>query len=625
MSLSSESPTHIRSAKRAPGGQASIAAAVNAPARPTTFFLRSERDLANPNNSCSPPRSRRASQDSADNLPQANSIAIHDRSWVNEEMADEETFDVRSLDETIAPEESIAGLSHDSVDHNNGGNSDAALEAIDPISERKRKTRNPVHPKIVAAGQRILSAEQRLWTPLPASSACESRAPRANQRRGSGSSSICLSQPFTPLRISPKVGYSSPSTARSTSPKSFRLSDEEASAVGEAASQHIESSSSGEEQDGGAAQSGETKDSSMPQLVMPSLALPMRRPFTDRGRRMGKLRVMLIGAQGVGKTSLIQTISRVCKDIVHLDPVDAGPTEAICEIGASSRPYPSWWRDSEASRRLSRQKSLGESVLERNITFIDTPGLDVPQGIAGIQSYVDAALESTAQLRSMDDGDIASMLTGDGGGVNIDAVLYLIDATLPNTTIDAPMLLSSEERDLLSYLCRRTNVIPIISRLDRIAPEQLAIRTEQVSLLFQRLGVEVYPDGGPPLPGEEIDNGATAFFATSSALGDDSETIDASLLMASEYLPPLAPSWLDDFVDGFLEPDNLAHLRHLAAIKFVAWLRQRSGSMHDLQSQGLSNVGGAVATTTGSLLDDPSKSVDPTCVKWLLPHVVISN
>jgi len=63
------------------------------------------------------------------------------------------------------------------------------------------------------------------------------------------------------------------------------------------------------------------------------------------------------------------------------------PTDAIIEIKASTRAYPTWWkfeteRDAKASRpSLSRRESVGE-VLERNICFVDTPGYgssdDVP-------------------------------------------------------------------------------------------------------------------------------------------------------------------------------------------------------------------------------------------------------
>jgi hypothetical protein len=49
-------------------------------------------------------------------------------------------------------------------------------------------------------------------------------------------------------------------------------------------------------------------------------------------------------------------------------------TSQITEVYASTRAYPAWWSDLEESRILRRRKSLGDSVLERNLCFVDTPG-----------------------------------------------------------------------------------------------------------------------------------------------------------------------------------------------------------------------------------------------------------
>lgn len=98
---------------------------------------------------------------------------------------------------------------------------------------------------------------------------------------------------------------------------------------------------------------------------------------------------------GIGKTSLIKSIVQVCEDIVHVDPVptntalgarhgtssrragDAESTGKISEVYASTRPYPHWWSEIDESKVLRRRKSRGgmdEQVIERNLTFVDTPG-----------------------------------------------------------------------------------------------------------------------------------------------------------------------------------------------------------------------------------------------------------
>ncbi len=85
-----------------------------------------------------------------------------------------------------------------------------------------------------------------------------------------------------------------------------------------------------------------------------------------------------------------------CEDIVHVDPISTTPiavpevrrksrtksrtgsevesTTKITEIYASTKAYPAWWSDLEESRILRRRKSMGDSVLERNLCFVDTPG-----------------------------------------------------------------------------------------------------------------------------------------------------------------------------------------------------------------------------------------------------------
>jgi GTPase SAR1 family protein len=117
---------------------------------------------------------------------------------------------------------------------------------------------------------------------------------------------------------------------------------------------------------------------------------------------MGRLKVLIAGDSGIGKTSLIKAIVQSCDHIVHVDPTNPSPislpqrgstggpvrhgtkerpnsrldtgTTQITEVYASTKPYPEWWSELDDSRVLRRRKSIDEAVLERNICFVDTPG-----------------------------------------------------------------------------------------------------------------------------------------------------------------------------------------------------------------------------------------------------------
>ena len=103
---------------------------------------------------------------------------------------------------------------------------------------------------------------------------------------------IPASQPLTPLFLaSPGENSSLPSSPKSTSTRSFRPLDDE-SGPDETGSQAI---TSGGEDD--MEMPSEVRDSS-PQLIMPSIRMPSRRPFTQRGRDIGKFKVLIAGATG---------------------------------------------------------------------------------------------------------------------------------------------------------------------------------------------------------------------------------------------------------------------------------------------------------------------------------------
>lgn len=126
-----------------------------------------------------------------------------------------------------------------------------------------------------------------------------------------------------------------------------------------------------------------------------------------------------------GKTSLIKSIVQVCDDIVHVDPLagtHAARSGLPVETFASSRAYPKWWSDLDESRILRRRKSMGDSVLERNLCFVDTSS---SKKIDHIVQYAEQQLTKAVEASTTGQHDFAAMLSGRGGS-QVDVILYLI-------------------------------------------------------------------------------------------------------------------------------------------------------------------------------------------------------
>ena len=118
-----------------------------------------------------------------------------------------------------------------------------------------------------------------------------SSSPKRSRPRPQGSGAH-TSQPLTPISFaSPALGLSLPSSPKSTSTLSLRHSDEES--LDEGGSQAIVSS--GEEDTDAQSPVHEIT----PQLIMPSIKMPSRRPYTERGKDVGKLKILFAGDSGM--------------------------------------------------------------------------------------------------------------------------------------------------------------------------------------------------------------------------------------------------------------------------------------------------------------------------------------
>ena len=176
-------------------------------------------------------------------------------------------------------------------------------------------------------------------------------------------------------------------------------------------------------------------------------------------------------------------------------------------------------------------------------------------------------------------------------------------------------------------LASLTNLIPLIGRADGDQSGNLNACREKVRGVLSKIKADWYSmvDISAEIGGLQSFDSPPSHsrlepFAVSSALTEDNETMDASLLMASDYLRPLASSDLSYFLDRFLSPGNIARMRHLSTKKFLLWRKQNLGTRIDLPKQtilhspqfsALDAPSSPAVTGTGSLLDDPSKVLVP--------------
>lgn len=281
-------------------------------------------------------------------------------------------------------------------------------------------------------------------------------------------------RPLTPLTLDIHDDPSSlPSSPKSISNQSLRPLDD-ISITDEINSQAIGSGDEEAKPD----ESPRLAPGGASQFIMPSIKMPSRRPFTDRGKAMGRLKVLLAGSsskseigcfievvhaadsfnlkkKGSGKTSLIKSIVQTCDDIVHVDTIpqvtsserrrsyksrSQGTPTSTMEIYASTKPYPPWWSDLEDSRVLQRRKSIGEIVLERNLCFVDTPATNLSHAgqTDAIGQYMRQQFLRATNALNGSSADFQNLLAGNGGS-QVDAILYLIsDGTIPSTSPPSP-------------------------------------------------------------------------------------------------------------------------------------------------------------------------------------------
>lgn len=186
------------------------------------------------------------------------------------------TFGVESLEDT----------GYDASCHDENVNSDEEFHIPDGREGRRRSTLKPV----VSVRHRDSSLESNEQS-LNDGRVTEGSPSHPSYRRASP---LSTSESLASIsQTSLLQGLSLTSSPKSTSTRSFRPSDDES--MDEVASQAVVSSGDDENEP-----LSEILDSS-PQLIMPSIKMPSRRPFTEKGKGIGLLKILIAGDSGMSQ------------------------------------------------------------------------------------------------------------------------------------------------------------------------------------------------------------------------------------------------------------------------------------------------------------------------------------
>lgn len=161
-----------------------------------------------------------------------------------------------------------------------------------------------------------------------------------------------------------------------------------------------------------------------------------------------------------------------------------------------------------------------------------------------------------------------------------------------------------------------TSIIPVLAQADTLDSDQIESGKALIHNQLVEKGIFTFTfDAEPPGSGEH------SVYAVSSKAGDDRNVMDASLLMSSEYNPPLVQTDLAALVDRLFSPEGSLQLRHSTAMKLLTWrksappdsiLTATGAEMVHFHSQG---VGPVVPRR-------PARRYDQDGGRWARVHIV---
>jgi hypothetical protein len=155
----------------------------------------------------------------------------------------------------------------------------------------------------------------------------------------------------------------------------------------------------------------------------------------------------------------------------------------------------------------------------------------------------------------------------------------------------------------MKRLSELTNVLPVFAKSDSIVGDDLSRILGHVAERLRLAGLRL---AHIDVEGSEHSmSSLSRVWPVSSATIRDDEVMDASLLMSSEYIQPLAASKLDELVNSIFHQDTAAWLRHSSAKKFLQ--RRRSNPAAMVLNYG-STLGQSLRPEEVSMLSTPSQS-----------------
>lgn len=231
----------------------------------------------------------------AHNMPTSFSMASEDEletpSTKASRPGSDSTFGVQSLQETIH-EASHQRTTQEEEEEDN--------EGLENGHEARRRSTLKTRPNNRTRDSSRGSVEQAPVNTGNSSPYNPGQADHLNPSMSQSFASLSSQAPLSSMSSSPK----------SFSNRSFRPSDDESLDGG---SQAI---ASGEDDDVEPPSQSSIQDSA-PQLIMPSIKMPSRRPFTERGKGLGRLKVLIAGDTGM-LTGLAER-SIDCTMLISLD------------------------------------------------------------------------------------------------------------------------------------------------------------------------------------------------------------------------------------------------------------------------------------------------------------------